>query len=82
MARRRFPILGLIGGGFDIGRGYLSQSRLQQACDSGVLAARKRIGTEVAVSGEIPDDAAEAASASSTSTSTMGPTAPRTAPSR
>ena len=52
-----FPLLGLIGGGVDIGRGYLSQSRLQQACDSGVLAARKRLGTEVAVTGEIPDEA-------------------------
>ena len=51
------PLIGLIGGGVDIGRGYLSQSRLQQACDSGVLAARKRLGTEVAVSGEIPDEA-------------------------
>lgn len=53
-----FPLLGLIGGGVDIGRGYLSQSRLQQACDAGVLAARKRLGTEVAVTGEIPDEAA------------------------
>ena len=55
-----FPLLGLIGGGVDIGRGYLSQSRLQQACDSGVLAARKRLGTEVAVTGEIPELAAAA----------------------
>jgi Flp pilus assembly protein TadG len=54
-----FPLLGLIGGGVDIARGYLSQSRLQQACDSGVLAARKRLGTEVAVTGEIPDIAAD-----------------------
>jgi len=53
-----FPLLGLIGGGVDIGRGYLSQSRLQQACDSGVLAARKRLGTEIAVTGEIPEEAA------------------------
>lgn len=51
------PLIGLIGGGIDIGRGYLSQSRLQQACDAGVLAARKRIGTEIAVTGEIPDEA-------------------------
>jgi len=53
------PLLGLIGGGIDIGRGYLSQSRLQQACDSGVLAARKRLGTDVAVTGDIPALAAE-----------------------
>jgi Flp pilus assembly protein TadG len=54
-----FPLIGLLGGGIDIGRGYLSKSRLQQACDSGVLAARKRMGTDIAVSGVIPDEAAE-----------------------
>ena len=54
-----FPLLGLIGGGVDIGRGYLSQSRLQQACDSGVLAARKRLGTEIAVTEEIPEIAVQ-----------------------
>ena len=54
-----FPLIGLIGGGIDIGRGYLSKSRLQQACDSGVLAARKRLGTEIAVTGQIPEEAAE-----------------------
>jgi Flp pilus assembly protein TadG len=58
VAAALFPLMGLIGGGIDIGRGYLSQSRLQQACDAGVLAARKRLGTEAAVTGEIPDDAA------------------------
>src|SRR5689334_15581872 len=54
-----FPLLALVGGGVDLGRGYLAQSRLQQACDAGVLAARKRLGTEAAVTGIIPDDAAE-----------------------
>jgi Flp pilus assembly protein TadG len=60
VAAALFPLLGLIGGGVDMGRGYISQSRLQQACDAGVLAARKRLGTEAAVTGEIPDDAAMA----------------------
>lgn len=60
VAAALFPLLGLIGGGVDIGRGYLSQSRLQQACDSGVLAARKRLGTDAAVTGEIPESAAAA----------------------
>jgi hypothetical protein len=60
IAAALFPLLALVGGGVDIGRGYISQSRLQQACDAGVLAARKRLGTEAAVSGDIPDDAAEA----------------------
>jgi hypothetical protein len=60
VAAALFPLLAMIGGGVDIGRAYISQSRLQQACDAGVLAARKRLGTEIAVSGEIPDEAAEA----------------------
>lgn len=41
------PILAMIGGGIDMGRGYLSQSRLQQACDAGVLAARKKLGSDI-----------------------------------
>lgn len=39
------PILGIIGGGVDMSRTYLAESRLQQACDSGVLAARKALGS-------------------------------------
>jgi Flp pilus assembly protein TadG len=53
------PILAMVGGGVDMGRSYLSQSRLQQACDAGVLAARKALGTEAAITSEIPDRAAE-----------------------
>ena len=53
------PILAMVGGGIDMGRSYLSQSRLQQACDAGVLAARKRLGSQVAVTGEISDEVAE-----------------------
>ena len=58
VAAALFPLLAMVGGGVDISRGYLSQSRLQQACDAGVLAARKRLGTEAAVTGKIPDSAA------------------------
>ena len=36
------PILAMVGGGVDMGRSYLAESRLQQACDAGVLAARKK----------------------------------------
>lgn len=46
------PILAMIGGGIDMGRGYLSQSRLQQACDAGVLAARKKLAN-TKVSGSV-----------------------------
>lgn len=45
-----FPLLAMIGGGIDMGRTYLSQSRLQQACDAGVLAARKKLGSAIPVS--------------------------------
>lgn len=35
------PLLGLVGGGVDMSRAYLSKSRLQQACDAGALAGRR-----------------------------------------
>lgn len=56
------PLLGLLGGGVDMGRGYLAQSRLQQACDAGVLAARKRLGTAIPANGTFPAEAAIAGS--------------------
>lgn len=59
VAASMFPMIALIGSGIDMGRGYLAQSRLQQACDSGTLAARKRLGSSAVVSGVIPDDVAE-----------------------
>lgn len=54
LAAGLFPLLALVGGGVDMGRNYLAQSRLQQACDAGVLAARKKLGSEVVTSGTIP----------------------------
>lgn len=51
------PLLAMVGGGIDMGRSYLSESRLQQACDAGVLATRKRLGSSAAVDGAIPDEA-------------------------
>lgn len=53
------PLLALIGGGIDMSRSYLSQARLQQACDSGVLAARKALGSEVVVDGNVPSDVSD-----------------------
>lgn len=50
------PLLAMAGGGIDMGRSYLSQSRLQQACDSGVLAARKKLGSTPASPGVPPAD--------------------------
>jgi Flp pilus assembly protein TadG len=43
------PIMAMIGGGVDMGRNYLAESRLQQACDAGVLAARKALGSATVV---------------------------------
>lgn len=57
VAAALLPLAAMIGSGIDIGRAYLSESRLQQACDAGVLAARKRLGTDTAVNATIPDDA-------------------------
>lgn len=35
------PILATIGAGVDLGQAYMAKSRLQQACDAGVLAGRR-----------------------------------------
>ena len=52
------PLLAMVGGGIDMGRSYLSQTRLQQACDAGVLAARKKLGSAVVTDGQVPADVA------------------------
>ena len=48
------PLLAIIGSGVDLGRSYLSETRLQKACDSGVMAARKKLGSAVAAPGAPP----------------------------
>ena len=53
------PLLAMVGGGIDMGRSYLSQTRLQQACDAGVLAARKKLGSAVVASGTVPAGVAD-----------------------
>ena len=58
IAAALIPMLAMLGGGIDMGRSYLSQSRIQQACDAGVLAARKKLGSQVVTTGTIPDDVA------------------------
>ena len=40
-AAAMLPLVGMVGSGIDIGRGYMAQLRLQQACDAGVLAGRR-----------------------------------------
>lgn len=56
LAAGLFPLLALVGGGIDMGRNYLAQTRLQQACDAGTLAARKKLGTQVVTDGNVPAD--------------------------
>jgi hypothetical protein len=45
------PLVAMLGSGIDISRAYTTESRLQQACDAGALAARKRIGSSLPPSG-------------------------------
>jgi hypothetical protein len=58
MAAALLPLLGIIGGGVDMSRAYLAESRLQQACDAGVLAARKSLGADAAGGGTVPSQVA------------------------
>lgn len=44
MAASLVPLVGMIGGGFDLSRLYLVKTRLQHACDAGALAGRKAMG--------------------------------------
>lgn len=48
------PVIGIVGSAVDIGRAYMAQLRLQQACDAGVLAGRR------AMAGSVYSDAAKA----------------------
>ena len=54
-----FPLAGLIGGGVDMSRIYLTRTRLQAACDAGSLAGRKQmgVGTWAASSGKANTEA-------------------------
>ena len=47
------PLVAMVGSAVDIGRGYVAQSRLQQACDAGTLAARKKLGSDLPPSNQV-----------------------------
>ena len=55
------PMIGVIGGGVDASRMYMAKSRLQQACDSATLAARKKLGADSLTNGVIPSEIEETA---------------------
>ncbi|QNA83671.1 pilus assembly protein [Sphingomonas sp. So64.6b] len=44
MAAALIPLAGLVGGGIDMSRMYITKTRLQHACDAGALAGRKAMG--------------------------------------
>ena len=44
LAAAMIPVIGLVGGAVDMSRLYLTQSRLQGACDAGALNGRKTMG--------------------------------------
>ncbi|WP_284125550.1 Tad domain-containing protein [Parerythrobacter aestuarii] len=54
VAAAMLPLLAIVGSGVDMGRAYVVQTRLQQACDAATLAARKKLGSEVVVTGDVP----------------------------
>lgn len=41
VAAATLPLIGIVGSGVDIGRAYMADLRLQQACDAGALAGRR-----------------------------------------
>lgn len=41
VAAALIPMMAMVGSAVDISRGYMAQTRLQQACDAGVLAGRR-----------------------------------------
>ncbi|WP_420145376.1 TadE/TadG family type IV pilus assembly protein [Sphingobium sp.] len=56
MAMALIPLAAMIGGGLDMSRGYLAKTRLQNACDAGVLAGRKVMGTKGVVDTTVRDE--------------------------
>ncbi|MBX9795662.1 TadE/TadG family type IV pilus assembly protein [Sphingomonas sp.] len=44
MAAAMVPLAGLVGGGIDMSRMYMTKTRLQHACDAGALAGRRAMG--------------------------------------
>lgn len=56
VAAAMIPMMGVIGCGVDMSRAYLAKTRLQQACDAGVLGGRKVMtsnGIDATVTGEV-----------------------------
>jgi len=50
------PLLAFVGAGLDLSRAYLVRTRLQQACDAGVLAGRRMMGANGSLSQPVTDE--------------------------
>nr|WP_137678374.1 Tad domain-containing protein [Parerythrobacter lutipelagi] len=60
VAAALLPLLGMIGGAVDMSRTYMASAKIQQACDSGVLAARKKLGSiDATTSSKLPKEVEE-----------------------
>jgi len=55
MAMSMIPITAMIGSGVDMSRAYLTQSRLQQACDAAALAIRRNMTGNVLAAADITE---------------------------
>lgn len=44
VAAALIPLIGIVGGGIDLSRLYITKTRMQHACDAGALAGRKAMG--------------------------------------
>jgi len=55
MAMSMIPITAMIGSGVDMSRAYLTQSRLQQACDAAALAIRRNMTGNVLATADIAE---------------------------
>lgn len=50
------PLIGFVGAGLDLSRAYLVRTRLQQACDAGVLAGRRMMGANGSLTQPVKDE--------------------------
>lgn len=55
MAMSMIPITAMIGSGVDMSRAYLTQSRLQQACDAAALAIRRNMTGNVLAAADVTE---------------------------
>jgi Flp pilus assembly protein TadG len=55
MVTGMIPLMAVLGAGIDVGRLYMVQSRMQQACDAGSLATRRAMGGTTPTTADIAE---------------------------